>query len=143
MVTPLKEAKAYLSARGIDFSDCFERSELLERFQSVKLSCERGAIEKAKLKANAAFKRKSHAYAIRLYTEAIGAACKLQQFDDAAARKLCAVLLTNRSFAYLQLQMPRRALRDAHHSATLDPDYIKAHEVPLPRGAPSIVPIAP
>lgn len=127
MTTTLKEAKKYLVSAGVDFSDCLERSELLERFRAVRLTRESSEIERTKLKANAAFRRQSLEFAIRQYTLAALATCALHKIDAQEAVKLMTLLLANRSQALLQLQLPLRALRDARQCVRLDPSYVKGH----------------
>ena len=80
--------QAYLSAAGVDFSDCFERAELIERFLSVKLERSVTDVEQIKAKANAAFKRESYEYAVRLYSEASLAALALFDVDPGRGRSL-------------------------------------------------------
>ena len=123
----LKEAKAFLSTNGVDFSDCFERCDLLERFAQVRISVERTAISRAKTKANAAFRRQSLEYAVRQYTDAALMSCALHPFDAAEAIRYVVLLLANRSQALLQLSLPTRALRDAQQCVRLDPSYVKGH----------------
>ena len=120
-----KEAIRYLTARGVDFSDCFELNELRERFHKVKLLSNSRAAEKAKAKANAAFKRKSHVLAVRLYTEALGIACAVHDADVGVATRLVVLSLANRSMAYLNLGLAKRALADARRCVFLDPSYMK------------------
>ena len=122
---PLKEVKAYLNAAGVDFSDCFERCELIERFRAVRIKSERTVVERMKAKANAAFRRHSLEYAVRQYTDAALAACALH--DAAEARHFIVLLLANRSQALLMLQLPARALRDAQNCVRLEPSYVKGH----------------
>ncbi len=80
--------QAYLSEAGVDFTDCFERAELIERFRSVKLERSVTDVEQIKAKANAAFKRESYEYAVRLYTEASLAALALFDVDPGRGRSL-------------------------------------------------------
>ena len=72
----------------MDFTDCFERAELIERFRSVKLERSVTDVEQIKAKANAAFKRESYEYAVRLYTEASLAALALFDMDSGRGRSL-------------------------------------------------------
>ena len=81
----LKAAKAFLEAKGVDYSDCFEKCDLLARFAAIKVSAERNKIERAKAKANGAFKRQSHACAVRLYTDAIAQAFMLHSMSESGA----------------------------------------------------------
>lgn len=80
--------QAYLSAAAVDFSDCFERAELIERFRTVQLERSVTDVEQMKAKANAAFKRESYEYAVRLYTEASLAALALFGVDPGRGRSL-------------------------------------------------------
>ena len=80
--------QAYLSAAAVDFSDCFERAELIERFRTVQLERSVTDVEQMKAKANAAFKRESYEYAVRLYTEASLAALALFGMDPDRGRSL-------------------------------------------------------
>ena len=145
--------QAYLSEAGVDFTDCFERAELIERFRSVKLERSVTDVEQIKAKANAAFKRESYEYAVRLYTEASLAALALFDVDPGRGRSLlvrpCQAraapsrpgaspelsprrakvqLLSNRARAYLELRMPLVAMEDAQQCLQLDPSFIKAYQ---------------
>jgi hypothetical protein len=123
----LKAAKAFLEAKGVDYSDCFEKCDLLARFAAIKVSAERNKIERAKAKANGAFKRQSHACAVRLYTDAIAQAFMLHSMSESGASSWLTVLLANRAAAYLQLNLPRRALHDALLCVHLDGQFMKGH----------------
>lgn len=123
----VKAAKQFLDERKVDYSDCFERNELLQRFASVKINVDKAIIEKAKMKANGAFKRQSHAASVRLYTEALALTCKLHASDEEGATARMALLLANRSMAYLQLALPRQALEDAQLCVHLDAKFMKGH----------------
>ena len=145
-------AQAYLCAAAVDFSDCFERAELIERFRTVQLERSVTDVEQMKAKANAAFKRESYEYAVRLYTEASLAALALFGVDPGRGRSLlvrpcharpahpvpshrlsgrraCAKvqLLSNRARAYLELCMPLVAMEDAQQCLQLDPSFVKAY----------------
>ena len=136
----------------MDFTDCFERAELIERFRSVKLERSVTDVEQIKAKANAAFKRESYEYAVRLYTEASLAALALFDVDPGRGRSLlvrrCQAraapsrpgaspelsprrakvqLLSNRARAYLELRMPLVAMEDAQQCLQLDPSFVKAY----------------
>ena len=144
--------QAYLSAAAVDFSDCFERAELIERFRSVKLERSVTEVEQIKAKANAAFKRESYEYAARLYTEASLAALALFDVDpgrghsllvrpcqaraapsrpgaspELSPRRAKVPLLSNRARAYLELRMPLVAMEDAQQCLQLDPSFVKAY----------------
>ena len=123
----LKEIKRYLTDNGVDYSDCFERCELVARFQEIRITKEKSAVEALKAKANAAFRRRSTEHAVRLYTDAAVAACALHDIDPAAALNLLVLLLANRSQAFLQLHLPSHAICDAEHCVRLDSAYVKGH----------------
>ena len=145
-------AQAYLCAAAVDFSDCFERAELIERFRTVQLERSVTDVEQMKAKANAAFKRESYEYAVRLYTEASLAALALFGVDPGRGRSLLVrpcharpahpvpshrlsgrrayakvQLLSNRARAYLELCMPLAAMEDAQQCLQLDPSFVKAY----------------
>jgi tetratricopeptide (TPR) repeat protein len=129
MAPSLKEVKAALSAAGVDYSRFLEKSEYLERFRELQVEAHEEAVSRLKAKANFAFKRRSYAHAVRLYTIAALKTVEkteVEEAQDARATPL-AMLLSNRSAAYLQLKLPRRALRDAEHALRLDPGYTKAY----------------
>lgn len=143
--------QAYLSAAAVDYSDCFERAELIQRFRTVQLERSITDVEQMKAKANAAFKRESYAYAVRLYTEAFLAALALFGVDPGRGRSLLVrpchahsthpfrpaaewhcirvkvQLLSNRARAYLEMCMPLAAMEDAQQCLQLDPSFVKAY----------------
>eukprot|EP00908_Phaeocystis_cordata_P017548 Transcript_28903.p1 GENE.Transcript_28903~~Transcript_28903.p1 ORF type:complete len:671 (-),score=175.50 Transcript_28903:189-2201(-) len=123
----LREVKAYLSAARVDFSDCFERTELIERFRAVQLERQVTDVEQMKAKANAAFKRQSYEYAVRMYTDAVLATDALHAVDQSRARSLQVQLLSNRSRAYMELGIPLAAMEDAERCLQLDPAFLKAY----------------
>lgn len=123
----LKQVKAYLTERHVDHADCFEKTELIARFRSVQLSEKVADVERIKAKANAAFKRQSFEYAVRLYTDATLAAFALDAVDATRARGLLVTLLSNRARAYSELVMPRAALDDAQQCLRLDPTFVKGY----------------
>ena len=123
----LREVKAYLSAARVDFSDCFERTELIERFRAVQLERQVTDVEQMKAKANAAFKRQSYEYAVRMYTDAVLATDALHAVDQSRARSLQVQLLSNRSRAYMELGIPLAAMEDAQRCLQLDPAFLKAY----------------
>ena len=122
----VKAAKQFLDERKVDYSDCFERNELLQRFASVKINVDKAIIEKAKMKANGAFKRQSHAASVRLYTEALALTCKLHASDEEGATARMALLLANRSIAICSL-LSTAALEDAQLCVHLDAKFMKGH----------------
>ena len=105
----MRTVKKYLQDAGVDTNDLLERADWIEKFNSVRIGEETAAIEKAKAKANAAYGRRSFEFAVRLYTEAALAACALHELDAAGAAHFVAVVLANRSLAFLNLQLPARA----------------------------------
>ena len=88
---PLKEVKAFLTQHHVDISGIFERSELLDRFNTLRLEESLSHVDRLKARANAAFRRGSTAYSVRLYTEAALAALALH--DDPSGNTLLAALL--------------------------------------------------
>ena len=125
MTTSLREAKRILAENGVDISDIFEKGDLLARFNQFRITQCSFISERAKAKANLAFKRRSFAYAVRLYTEAALKACALHSIDATSARNVLVLLLGNRAASYLALQMPARAEADAAQCTVLDPLYVK------------------
>lgn len=121
----LREIKRFLSELKIDYSDCFEKSELTERYRMVHIEQQRAQINAMKERANAALKRRSFEFAVRLYTEAALACTHLHVEDVSHATSLLALVLANRSLAYIHLALPRRALIDAQHCVRLNPGYAR------------------
>ena len=53
----VREMKRVLNAANVDYSDCFELTELTARFDAVRLQAQQSRVGVLKAKANAAFKR--------------------------------------------------------------------------------------
>ena len=118
----VREMKRVLNAANVDYSDCFELSELSERFDAVRLQAQQSRVGVLKAKANAAFKRRSFAFAVRLYTEALVAA---HAMAAESRDQLLVPLLSNRSACYLRLGLPQPALADAERCVQLDAAFLK------------------
>ena len=118
----VREMKRVLNAANVDYSDCFELTELTARFDAVRLQAQQSRVGVLKAKANAAFKRRSFAFAVRLYTEALVAA---HAMAAESRDQLLVPLLSNRSACYLRLGLPQPALADAERCVQLDAAFLK------------------
>ena len=78
-------------------------------------------MEELRARGNAAFKANDFAGAVAFYTAALNDPSSTSQPTQAA------VVLCNRSAAYLKQGLPQRALDDAEHSVALDGQSAKAH----------------
>ena len=77
-----REIKERLAAARVDFSDCFEKSELVKRLRQHREAEAAERVQEVKALANSAFSRGGYALAIRFYTEALD----LCAHDDVAAQ---------------------------------------------------------
>lgn len=66
-----REIKEQLAAARVDFSDCFEKSELVKRLRLHRKTEAAARVQEVKALANSAFLRGGYALAIRFYTEAL------------------------------------------------------------------------
>ena len=94
---------------------------LTARFEAVRLF-QQSRVDALKAKANAAFKRRSFAFAVRLYTDALVAA---HAMEAESRDPLLVPLLSNRSSCYLRLGLPQPALIDAERCVELDAASLK------------------
>jgi len=124
-----KQIKEALTDAHVDFSDCFEKSELVARLQSHIAQENADTVLKAKACANESYSRGSYALAVRHYDNALGCLKAASHHAPLTAdeRLLAAQVHSNRSLAQLRLGQVHAALADARVCVAVCLDFPKGY----------------
>eukprot|EP00802_Teleaulax_amphioxeia_P001751 Tamp_01753.p1 GENE.Tamp_01753~~Tamp_01753.p1 ORF type:complete len:371 (+),score=83.88 Tamp_01753:35-1114(+) len=116
-----REIKERLTAARVDFSDCFEKRELVKRLRDHCRALDDDKVQEVKALANSAFSRGGFALAIRYYTEALS----LCGDDDSS--EVAAQLRSNRAIALLKLNQVAHARTEAEECTKRAPWFAKGY----------------
>ena len=114
-----REIKELLQLKRVDFSDCFEKSDLVRRLRNYQEKENEDKVQEIKALANSAFGRGGFALAIRYYTEA------LVLCDDSS--EVAAQLRSNRSIALLKLDQVAKARWEAEECTRKAPWFSRGY----------------